>query len=341
MKKERVYDNESGISVIIGTLLLILVVLVGVLAIATIVATTGNGVAKQMNTQQEGAVGAIPLSVYGSDDMNALTTDIAQAYMSVNPSVHVTSGSIAPDGIYSSLISGTSDIGAVSGKISYPDLSNNPNIQTTQVGEGLVVIIVNKTNPITTHASYSALCWTFSNPSNPNAISGAIPITRSDDAGIVDEFYNIFLGEPTLLNVGVPVNGDVAVIQGVSTTPNAIGFANYGDVENAILSSNENVEIIGFDDQIQRYFQNNMTYQNLTVAAKDNYLSTAVHANGQPVWAGNQTMVPQYNMSLFYPLYYVTKQAPNSAESGFIQYAKSPGSLPQFQQAGDFSIAGF
>ena len=194
--RTKLYDNESAVSVLIGTLALIAVVIVGTIGIATIVGSFSSDVSKRASPDASVAATQTPVNIAGSDNMDVLTRSLAESYNAENSGVRIVSGIISPDSVYNAINSKTIDIGALAGTISYTDITKNPNIQTTQIGSSAVVVITNKINPgviaIANPVAYADLKAFFTNNafggSNLNASAKAV--TRSDASGTADSFYN-------------------------------------------------------------------------------------------------------------------------------------------------------
>lgn len=341
------YDNESAVSVLVGTLALIAVVIAGTMGIAAIVGSFSTDVSRQASPDQSVAATKTPVYIAGSDNMDVITRSLAESYTEENPSVRIIYGILSPDSVYNSINSKITDIGALAGPVRYTDITRNPNIRTTQIGSGAVVLITNKATPgvtdINNPLTVPVLKAFFTN----NAIGANVDplakaVTRSDVSGTADTFYNSFLGMSTLQSIpgGAPSqSSDAALISYVAATPYAVGFADYGDVKTAITNNAEPVSIIKIQDYILTYSSSN--YDDIKVAAKYQYLSTQRHADGSPVWTGTQADVPQYNLTLMYPLYYVTKDKPNTVQQGILDYATSPAARPAFIRANVFSVADF
>lgn len=342
------YNNESAVSVIVGTLALIAVVIAGVMGIALILGNFNTEVSKEVSPSDSVAATKTPVYIAGSDNMDVLTRSLAGSFGEENPSVRIVSGVISPDGVYPAIISKTIDIGALSGTISYSDITKNPQIRTRQIGSGAVVLITNKATPgvtsLTTPLTQPVIRAFFtSNTIGTNLNPGALAVTRSDVSGTADTFYNSFLGIATVHSVpggGEPRNSNAALISYVAETPYAIGFADYGDVETAMSGYGESISIVRIQDDFWTY-PGSLSYDSMTTAARFDYRSTARHADGSLVWTGTQSDVPQYNLSLCYPLYYVTKGNPNTVEKSILDYATSPAARPAFRQANTFSVADF
>jgi ABC-type phosphate transport system substrate-binding protein len=341
------FDNESAVSVLVGTLALIAVVVAGTIGIATIVGSFSTDVSKHASPDQSVTAAKTPVSIAGSDNMDQLTRSLAESYTEANPSVQIVSGAISPDGVYHSLISKTTDIGALAGPVSYTDITKNPDIRTRQIGSSAVVVITNKASPgvtaLSSPVAYADLRAFFtSNAIGGNLNANAKAVTRSDPSGTADTFYNSFLGMSTLQSIpggALSQDSDAALISYVAATPYAVGFADYGDVETAISANNEKISLVKIQDAYWTY--NSWNYADLKVAAKYQYLSTQRHADGSIVWTGTQADVPQYPLSLIYPLYYVTKDHPNTLQKGILDYATSPAARPAFIRAYVFSTADF
>jgi ABC-type phosphate transport system substrate-binding protein len=345
------YNNESAVSVIVGTLALILVVVVGVVSVATILGNFSTDVSKQTGTTDSVAATKTKLNIAGSDNMDLLTRTLGASYAEENPSVRIISGVLVPDGVIDAVIKKNIDVGALSGRLNPDDLKNNPNIQAKQIGSSVVVLITNTKNPGVTNIAdpivYDDLRVFFQDSSHTGGnikATGAVAVTHTVSSGTADTFYKKFLGLNTLNKI--PNGGEALmsdqVLDYVASTEKAIAFADYGDVKTAISNGELNITILSIDDKyFPYYYANNLTYHNVTIASRYAYRSTARNADGSFVWTGNQSEVPQYNLSLIYPLYYVTKGSPNVAESGFLNYATSPSARSAFIQTNKFSIADF
>ena len=338
-------DREQAVSVLVGTLLLIVVVIVGSLAIATILSGVSTQTSKQANPQNQASASSIPVYIAGSDAMLDLDNALAANFEATNPSMAISSNTISPDGVVPALQAKTIDIGALAGGMNYVTQFKNPNVQMRQIGSSAVVVIAPSLN-----TSLSSPSVPFSYPRLQNDFmhhGGQDPVLiRSDQSGTGDTFYT-FLGNPTQYGTE---NGDAQMINDVEQSgisgepgyPGVIGYADYGDVETAINDNRVKVSIVPIDDgSFYSYFPSNMSYQNMTAAAKYQYQSAEVNGVGEPIWTGNQTSVTTYNLSLFYPLNYVTLGAPSAGESVFMQWAASPASISTFTKENQFSLAEF
>ncbi len=344
INRKKFYDNEPAVSVIVGTLALIAVVVAGSIGIAAIMGGFSSDVSRHTSPEQSVAAAQTPVYITGSDTMEILTRSLAESYAEENPGVRIIAGIISPRGVYPVIISKTADIGALTGPISYTDITKNPNIQKKQIGSSAIVVITNSTGPYAAaNPSYSEL-QNFFTGTPVGALAGAKPVIRSDESGTADTFYNKFLGSPTITSLAGAhlADSDAGLISYVAATPNAVGFADYGNVATAISDNDVQISFISVQDAFgNNYPANNITYDNLKTAAKFSYLSTQRHADGSLVWTGNQAGVPQYNLSLIYPLYYITKDKPNTLQKGILDYATSPSGKSAFIRANMFSIADF
>jgi ABC-type phosphate transport system substrate-binding protein len=342
--RKKMYNNESAVSVLVGTLALILVVVVGVVSVATILGNFSTDVSKQTGTTDSVAATKTQLNIAGSDNMDLLTRTLGASYAEENPSIRIKSGVLVPNGIISTIISKSIDVGALAGTIDPSEIAKNPNIQTRQIGSSAVVVI---TNIATTAATYSMgdLNVTYTGVqtnSHGGAIAGLTPVYRSDSSGIADTFFkftsngSLSKAPSTYVSGAIPVSGNAALVDRIAHTPNTIGFADYGDV-----AGRNDVRIMGIDDNIYVYSPASINYTSLKTTAKYHYLSTAKNADGSYVWTGTQANVSEYSLSLICPLNYITKGNPNVAASGFLNFATSPSARPAFIQTNTFSIADF
>ena len=78
--RKKMYNNESAVSVIVGTLALILVVVVGVVSVATILGNFSTDVSKQTGTTDSVAATKTQINIAGSDSMDLLTRTLGASY---------------------------------------------------------------------------------------------------------------------------------------------------------------------------------------------------------------------------------------------------------------------
>lgn len=335
------YYNEQAVSVIIGTLLLIAVVAAAAFGIALMVSGASKDTAKQASVSQSVANTQVPVYVAGSDNMDVLTRSLATSYYEKNPGIRVMSSIILPDSVYTSMKSKIIDLGAIAGSRYNDDFVMSPDFKTKQVAESAVVVITNKINSgVTGPVQYADLKSFFSGLGASGNIKGtATWAIRSDVSGTTDTFYKFLSSSPPVGTIG----SDADMISAIAATPQAIGYADYSDVQTAI-DNNVGVSIVTIGDLSPSggFYASYTppTYDNLATVAKYKYLSTQLHADGTPMWAGTQVGVTGYNLSLIYPLYYVSPANPG-AESGFLNYATSLTAVPDYKRVYTFPVASF
>lgn len=339
--RKKSFDNEEAVSVLVGTLGLILVVVIGISGIAVIYSAYSSDVAKQLSPHQSVISSQIPLVIAGSDTMQITTYYLGDDYMKRNLGVKISGEAVSTNAMISSLDRKAIDLGAVSGKMDYTIVSKNPNLNTKLIGETAVVVITNKASPGVTSISvpvqYSDLKTFFTGGAGGGNIKVvATRAVRSDSSATTDTFYN-FLGSAALPGDRV---SDADMIQYVAATQNAIGYADYSDVESSIANNGVAISIVPICDQFYCY-PGDFIYSNMSKAAKYNYLSTATNFDNSPMWTGDQSYVPEYNMSLYYPMYYVWMNSADPLGVNFMQYAISPAAVPAFAKAYTFPIVGF
>jgi ABC-type phosphate transport system substrate-binding protein len=103
ISRKKWYDNESAVSVLVGTLALIAVVIAGSIGIAAIVGGFSTDVSKHTSPDKSVAATQTPLYIAGSDNMDLLTRSLGESYTAVNPSVRIIYGIISPDSVYNSI----------------------------------------------------------------------------------------------------------------------------------------------------------------------------------------------------------------------------------------------
>jgi ABC-type phosphate transport system substrate-binding protein len=332
ISRTKFYDNESAVSVLVGTLALIAVVIAGTMGIAMIVGSFSTDVSKQASPDQSIAATQTPVYIGGSDNMNGLTRSLATLYNKGNPSLRIETGSMDQTGLDDALTKKRIDIGAFSGEAGYAGyatLASDPTITMTQIGMSSVVVITNKITPgVSGTVQYSDL-YNFFNP--PGVAGGnihliAIRAVRSDQPETTTKAFYSFLGLAVPGSGSGNVIGKDAMIQFVATTPESIGYADYSDAETAIQNG-MNIAIVGITDPPPgpAYLASSITYTNLAIADKNKYRSIFDNS--------------KYNQTLCYPLYYVTTENTAGSTESFINFVKSPAARSAFQNVYTVSIA--
>jgi ABC-type phosphate transport system substrate-binding protein len=330
--QKKLFDNESAVSVLVGTLALIAVVVAGTLGIATILGGFSTDVSKHASPDQSVAATQTPVYIGGSDIMNGLTRSLGTLYNTGNPSLRIETGSMDQTGLDDALTKKRIDIGAFSGdaKIAgYATIASDPAITMTQIGMSSVVVITNKATPgVSGTVKYSDLKNFFNGGIPPMGaiLAGAVHPLRSDQPETTTEVLYNYLG----LAIPAAGSGNVAsgdaMIQYVATHPNATGYADFSDAETAI-NNGINIAIVGItaSDDTYPYDSGSITYANLAIADKNNYRSIPDES--------------KYPSALCYPLYYVTTQNTAGSTESFINFAKSPAARTAFQNVNAVSIA--
>lgn len=329
--QKKSFENDSAVSVLVGTLALIAVVVAGTLGIATILGTFSSDVSKHASPDQSVAATQTPVYIAGSDNMLGLTQSLATSYATGNPSIRIVPGAMDPTGLDDALAKKRLDIGMVSGNVGYAALASDPSMKITQIGMSSVVVITNKATPgVSGPVNYADLQNFFNTPMSrtgniyhvPANPSDAIRLERSDQPEITTEALFNYLAVPVPASGSGNVADENSMIQSVASTSYAIGYTDFSDAETAIQNG-QNIALVGFTDPSGTTTYS-ATYANLAAADKNKYRS--INDNSK------------YPLGLCYPLYYVTTTTSGGIPDPFISFTTSTAARSAFQSANAVSI---
>jgi hypothetical protein len=129
--RKKLYNNESAVSVLVGTLMMILVIVVGSMAIATIY----SGLSKETNDKIGVSASVIdrgtPVYIAGSPEMVGLVKALAIDFSKSNPTLYITTGSMDKTAAISFLYNKGIDAAMYTGSLPVID----PNYNSIQIGE--------------------------------------------------------------------------------------------------------------------------------------------------------------------------------------------------------------
>lgn len=330
--------DESGVSPIVATLVLIVVAVVGAVAVGTIMGTFSSDVADQNNAGDVGSASATEILVVGSTTVQPASVELAKEYMKLHPGIKITVQGGGSGAGVTAAGEGIADIGSSSSAIDADDYENYPLLEVYQIGGSAVVWITNDDGALiingTTKEGLAALyapaldadedgivAWT---DDGDKVIEGTDTFTDDDGAGANDitlyqrdeasgtedttsEFID---GTKSFFNDGysVGVTGNGGVLESVAgATGPAIGFVDFG-----FAASNDDVTMLKVDGMAA-------TSSNIKAALK-----------------GTES----YPIDLTRGLYYVTNGAPGSIVSNYIQFVQSPAGL-DIMESEDVGMFGY
>lgn len=346
-------NNETAVSPIVATLVLIVVAVVGTVAIGTILGTFSSDVSKQANEAQAADASSTNLLLAGTMNLYDGSENVATDYQAQNPGIKINvQGGNSPAGMQG-VAMGYADFGETA-EDAFRDItnenSNDPryqNIESFEVGGKGLVWATNTaqpgvTSPVTAADLYAAYL-------DPNAGTGTAQ-HGSINAGAImlhqeeipyamkEEFmatkflgmaYNgnqnmhSWLDQTTAL--AVP-NGNDGMLAKIQTTPNAVGFLNWGS-----CNGPTGVTILAIS-------QNGHIY----TASKNNIINAlhdTSHGYAQDTTGGATENYPQ---TCTRNIYYITKGHPSSVVENFINYARSPGAAANdIHQSGVFGYTDY
>ncbi|WP_214041692.1 substrate-binding domain-containing protein [Methanoculleus sp.] len=306
--------NESAVSPIVATLVLIVVAVVGAVAVGTIMGTFSNDVSEQTNVGDVGAASASEILIAGSTTVQPVSELLGEAYMKEKPGVKVTvQGGGSGAGIASAGM-GIVDIGAASKHLPDADAAKYPDLNEYVIGGSAVVVIVNENAAVSDdNVTEAELLALYESGTAFDNIDTAYH--RAEASGTEDTFSKWLTGSDggidgytgTHLKTATGNAGILAAIQG-NTDGDAIGFVDAGY---AFGADDITVLAIGLQE-----------------ATDDNILDALKGENTYP-------------SGLTRPLVYLANGNPSSVVKDFINFAQSPGSIEQFHAAGMYSIVEF
>jgi len=142
ISRKEFYDNGSAVSVLVGTLLLILVVVIATVSIATIYSTLAKDTSNKIGISTSVIDRGMPLYIGGADSMIVLTQSLADSYNKNNPALFITTGSMAQDAVPNALNIKILDVGMMTGTP-----ASDPDLKVTQIGGSCYVGISHGSHP--------------------------------------------------------------------------------------------------------------------------------------------------------------------------------------------------
>lgn len=324
--------NESAVSPVVATLVLIVVAVVGAVAVGTIMGTFSSDVSKQTNAGDASGASQTEILTAGSTTVYPASLEIAKEYMKNNPGVKIT---VQPGGSTAGVAAtgaGTIDIGASSSLTTINTAnSNHPDwdLRYTQIGASGVCLVGGAgTNQISGAIEKSDL-MAFINGTDTtltNATAATKFVQRADGSGTEETFaewvtsgalktLDSFSGSSTY----EAAQGNSGILNAIKNTPSKVGFLDMGYA----FDGDVNVTGVVVANIIDSGVQYTGSKSKMKSAAKD--------------LLGGATSSSNYPIGLVRGLYYVTKGTPNPVVNNFITFAASPGADAAMHTAGVFS----
>ncbi|MDG6244780.1 MAG: substrate-binding domain-containing protein [Methanolobus sp.] len=319
MNFKKLFNNEAGVSPIVATLVLVVVAIAGAAAVGTILGSFSGDVSDQANSASVASSASTELLIAGSTTVQPVTDLVAKAYMAQNPGIRVTvQGGGSGSGVAGAAM-GVIDIGQASKTVPQTELTEKGLTKYT-VGGSAIAIIAHEGFAVDTitkdeiTALYNATSSISGNTSTVTTV-----VQRADASGTEETFAKYATGNKDVDNAGadgsaagvdfVASNGNAGVIASVASTPNAIGFADFGLAVKA-----DGVIILDIIDG------------KLYEVDEKKVLAELKNMDGD-----------NYPTGLTRPLNMLVKGEPTSVQKSFIDFMMAPGAMEYFEKVGYYS----
>lgn len=299
----KIIKDTNAVSPVVASLMLIMVVAASVAFL--------SGMMNNMNSQADKVAGKGSSAGRTSMNINIISSDLAlpaveplvKAYDDKSLGVFLQLQKSATLNVTSNISigevgTGIADIGISDRPPSQEELGEYPDLVAQKFGTSGVVVIVNEGAPCAPVCNFSKnALQKFYN----NSDSSLTAYQMSGVSGTQQAFMQYI---NTSINSTLPaVTGSAGMLNAVETTPNSIGFIEYGYVYSQANSGS--AVISGLYDESNGQTYTNMSYSNFTTAAASSDVNNSY-----------------YPLELAHPLYFVTRGNP-SLEDSFIQWARS------------------
>lgn len=315
--------DESGVSPIVATLVLIVVAVVGAVAVGTIVGTFSTDVADQNNVGDVSGASATEIIIAGSTTVQPVSELLAEAYMKEHPGIKITvQGGGSGAGI-SSAGMGIVDIGSASRAMKDEETTKYPDLVQHKIGGSAVVFISNVNSDLnTTVGTVTELKAQYTGT--------ATPITavyeRDESSGTEDTVKDYFDVDSFTGTTKVTGNaGILEAVKGTDTGDKAIGFVDwsYADGETGIyvadIDSDDNTIVWIDPDEID--------------ADELQDVASAVANDKTQDESG-----VDYPVDLGRLLFYITDGTPSSIVQSYMTFCQSPAAFDYFEETGYWPI---
>jgi phosphate transport system substrate-binding protein len=336
--RSKLIKDDTGVSPIVATLILIVVAIIGGAAVALIMGSFSSSVSQQANSGNTQNAASTQILVGGATSMQPFSNLLAKAYDNNNTGVQV---SVQGGGNTAGELGvgmGDINIGSTTQTVPSSIISSYPNIQIFDIGgSGVAVIVNSNVNLPVVYAPdlYKAYTQGLSAVGANWTSAGITKLyTRSDSSAAADSFASYISNGLWTSGSSIPTtyatgeNGDQAMLQAVETTPGSLGYVDYGSLGLIVPSG---ITVPGI--------WNNATISVASGAAAGTSTSTLQNNIKQALnsyFSG--TTATAYPGQLVYPLEYITNGNPSSLEKSYINWAQEPQNEWAYQQTGYFSM---
>jgi phosphate transport system substrate-binding protein len=336
--------NESAVSPIVATLVLIVVAVVGAVAVGTIMGAFSSDVSEQMNTGDVSGASSSEILIAGSTTVQPASELLAKAYMAEKPGVKISVQGGGSGAGVTSVGMDIVDIGSASRAVKDTELAKYPSLQTYQIGGSGVAIVVPDDASSITGVTKEGLRALYDSTTAQD--SATVGWTDSDTDGIIED-------TDTFAAAGTPGAVDITVYQraeasGTEETvakeylkypgdsfdnTKAEGVNGNAGVAAAIAAGSATNVRLGFID-----------FGYVTSAHKaldvDTKVCDKMHIL-ESLKGVADTETTSYVEKLARPLNYIVNGNPSTIVKDYINFAQSPGAVDSIHDVGMFSIVEF
>ena len=341
--------NESAVSPIVATLVLIVVAVVRAVAVGTIMGTFSSDVAEQTNVGDVGGASSAEILIAGSTTVQPASELLAKAYMNAHQGVKVTVQGGGSDAGIASALMGIADIGAASKAV--PDDAKYADLQTHQIGGSAVVVVTSDDTVKNMSSAMLKQAYELADADgkvsltvvdgNVTAVAAGTTHTlfqRAEGSGTEETFAEWLGGDyKAAKNVDTSKaagrTGNAGVLAAVKSTTNSIGFVDYGFAVAADKA--DGVQIVGMSSDAGTSYTASIDDGASASTLKKQILNSLKGTAKFPL----DTVTGGKELSR--PLNYITSGSPNSVVKNYIEFAQSPGAKDLINDAGMFSIVEF
>lgn len=316
--------NESAVSPIVATLVLIVVAVVGAVAVGTIMGTFSSDVAGQTNAGDIAGASSAEIITAGSTTVQPASELLAKAYMKKNPSVKITVQGGGSGAGVAAVGNEIVDIGAASRNVKPTELTQFPDLKEYRIGGSAIVWVASNefTGLGVTEADLKAAWADLDATGKTNAEHGSIPqgvqfYQRSETSGTEEtaaEFCGISAKSFDAFNAPGQIgnSGMRSAIEGANVA--AIGFLDFGYTNDFDTAKIKTLTIDGMTPN-----------------------EANVKKGIKALFAGQTST--DYPTGLCRGLYLITNGEPSGIVKNFIQFAQSPEGGEFVNAAGMFGNA--
>ncbi|MBN1194208.1 MAG: extracellular solute-binding protein [Methanomicrobiaceae archaeon] len=321
---KKMFENESAVSPIVATLVLIVVAVVGAVAVGTIMGTFSSDVAEQNNAGDVAGASATEILIAGSTTVQPASEALAKEYMKKHPGIKITVQGGGSGAGVAAAGQGIADLGSASRGLKSQETDQWPLLETYQIGGSGVAIVV-PDNSVITGVTKEGLKELYAQTITNNAAT--VGWTDANTNGVIETTELGAVGAPAV-TITVYQRAEASGTEETVAkeylkyagdnfdATKAKGETGNTGVADAIAAGSVTDERLGFID----FGYVTTDHKALTVDGKtcdeDHILESL---KGTP-----DSDVDSYIEKLARPLNYVINGQPNSVVKNYIEFCQSP-----------------